>query len=215
LAGRGLVPLDGSAYRRLDRISHVLLDLRILPKAPRGQSSGVEVIVEAAREAGTEVSVIEPTTDPERLELSLTTRVRQLQAEGHGVLVLASADDAALEAADVAVAIWREHNPVCWASDLISDGLDPAVALLRALPAARAASRRGVALAAAGSSAGMVSAVLLPGPRSTTRALLPVHLAGLAALLGGYHAAATSPSPAAESTHGAAVTRLPHGGPRG
>ncbi|NMO93089.1 cation transporter [Actinomycetospora sp. TBRC 11914] len=193
LTDRGMVPLDGSAYRRLDRITHVVLDLRVLPEAAPGRAAGaeaLEAVMEAAQHAGTEVSVVAPTTDPEGLELSLATRVRQLQADGHGVLLLAAADDAALEAADVAVAIWREHNPVCWAADLISDGLEPAIALLGALPAARRASRRGVALALAGSSTGLLSAVLLPGPGSTTRALLPVHVAGLAALVSGHRTAA-------------------------
>ena len=197
LAERGMVPLDGSAYRRLDRISHVVLDLRVLPTVAEDPAKeSVYGIVEAAQSAGTEVSVVEPSNDPESSELSLLARVRRLQADGHGVLLLASADDAALEAADVAVAIWREHNPVCWAADLISDGLHPATALLRALPAARQASRRGVGLALAGSSTGLVTAVLLPGPGSTTRALLPVHVAGLAALLSGYRAGVSSSSTA-------------------
>lgn len=198
LAYQGMVPLDGSAYRRLDRISHVVLDLRVLPRvaeaSARATPESVDLVLEAAHAAGTEVSVVEPSSDPESSELSVVARVRRLQADGHGVLLLASVDDAALEAADVAVAIWREHNPVCWAADLISDGLDPAIALLRALPVAREASRRGVALALAGSSTGLVTAVLLPGPGSTARALIPVHLAGLAALLTGYRAASSSSS---------------------
>lgn len=224
LANHGVVPLDSGAYRRLDRVSVVVIDPAALldgesPAASAGVDPDAAVMLAAARATG--LPLVFTATQAELVEAALVAageqvlagepdlagQVRRLQAAGHGVLLVAAADDAALAAADVAVAIWRQTNPVCWAADVIADGLAPATVLLRALPAARAASRRGVALAVAGSAAGAALAATRP-PASiptSTRALLPVHTAALIAIT----TAATSAYRAISSTTPTTPTTRP------
>ena len=116
--------------------------------------------------------------------------VRRLQADGEAVLVVATSDNDILAAADVALAVHRPGHRVGWAADLIvATDVDPALTVLRAVPAARRLSRRAAAVATAGTvSAGLLTA-LSPWPLSGDLALQPVYLVGLLTQLDGVRTA--------------------------
>jgi cation-transporting ATPase I len=123
----------------------------------------------------------------------LHNHVRRLQAEGHGVLVVSTADDAALAAADVGVAVLPPADgamtgAVGWSGDLIcGPGLAQVWRVLNAVPTARAVSERSSRLAWGGSALGALLATTGerhrgrgPGPRFS-----PVHSAAMIAVVGG------------------------------
>lgn len=169
LARRDVVPMDPGAFRRLDRISAVVL-------AP---GTGDEAVLVVLGEDDDAVPTGETTF----------AAVRRLQEEGNGVLLLAPGGDDALAAADVAVAVHREDEPVGWAADLVC-GPDPTAVgvLLAAVPVARRVSRRAVAVAAAGSATAAVLTAVAPWPASDLT-LQPVYVSGLLTQLDGAIAA--------------------------
>ncbi len=144
---------------------------------------------------------------------SVTGRVRRLQREGHGVLLLSTARHAALAAADVAVAVLRENggaptdtaNSVGWTADLIcGPGLDEAWRLLRTVSAARRVSERSCRLAVGGSALGALLATV-GGQRPGGSGMPPVHSASLVAVLDGAYGAVrvgrlSAPEPAIRGT---------------
>ncbi|MBE1532018.1 HAD-IC family P-type ATPase [Actinomadura algeriensis] len=93
--------------------------------------------------------------------------VRDLQRDGHGVLVIAGGRDEALDAADVGIGVLRAGAPADWRADLLC-GPGPAEAwrLLAAVRPARRASERAAQLSLSASALG---ALLLAG-RSRRRA---------------------------------------------
>lgn len=112
--------------------------------------------------------------------------VRDLQRDGHVVALVSARQRSALAAADVGIGVRRGDTPTPWGAHLItSRGLLDAWLVLQAVPAARTASRRGVAASAYGSAvAGLVA---LAGPRrgARSRAGLAVNGAAAASLAGG------------------------------
>ncbi|MEV0151128.1 MULTISPECIES: HAD-IC family P-type ATPase [unclassified Nonomuraea] len=103
----------------------------------------------------------------------LASEVRAMQAGGHGVAVVSQRGGRALAMADVGVGVLGRPRPVPWDADVIG-GFEGAHLLLRGLPYARKAGRRGVRVAAAGAAVGAGLAFL--GPART--ALARVHLVG-------------------------------------
>ncbi|MET7466039.1 cation-translocating P-type ATPase [Nonomuraea sp. NPDC005501] len=103
----------------------------------------------------------------------LASEVRAMQAGGHGVAVVSQRGGRALALADVGVGVLGRPRPVPWDADVIG-GFEGAHLLLRGLPYARKAGRRGVRVAAAGAAVGAGLAFL--GPART--ALARVHLVG-------------------------------------
>ena len=123
----------------------------------------------------------------------LHNHVRRLQCEGHGVLLISNAHDAALGAADVGVAVLRHANgevtgAVGWSADLIcGPGLEQAWRILNAVPIARAVSERSSRLAWGGSALGALLATTGNRRRGRGRGpqVSPVHSAAMIAVVGG------------------------------
>ncbi|WP_067913994.1 cation-translocating P-type ATPase [Actinomadura rubrobrunea] len=203
-AGLRLEPLAGAdgeaararvADRRGATIGRVTVGRRLHPLA--------EAVLTAARDGGLRVLLADDPSTAELLPLAddaldggvpLAEHVRRLQEEGHGVLVLTAADDAAALAADVAVGVVTEgpdalrpggEARVCWAADLIcTGGLGQAWRVVTAVGAAREASRRAVRLATGGSVLGAL--LVVTGRRGASPFnLAPMYSAALLALIGG------------------------------
>ncbi|MCW2870050.1 cation-translocating P-type ATPase [Actinacidiphila oryziradicis] len=276
LAGRGVVPLDGSAYRRLDRVDTVVIDtdvlcgtrpqilsavatspktddakvwriaskvirgldpaemrgdgpwtrdpwsLRPAPDAPRGRVDGptamtldlldaegtqvgrvrvgceldplADALLTAARASVDKLVLTDHDSAAELLpwadnilprDTALADRIRDLQAEGHGVVLVAAGHDDALDAADIGVAELRDDRPVPWAADLLAGpGLHEICRLMPAIPAARHASERSAQVGVGGSALGALVATVGEGQRKRSAlSMAPVHSAALLSVL--------------------------------
>ena len=196
LARRGIVPLNAAAFRRLDRISAIIVDVDVLTDGEEGLSSLADAVLEAA--AGTGATVLlagrdpadqlvaraDQTLDP---DVPIADHVRNLQDDGHGVLVISTRDGDGLAAADVAVAISAAGSSVYWSADLVcGSDLEHVWRVLRATSAARGVSTNAVRLAQAGSALGAL--IALVGARRRWFQIGPVQLAGFVAM--GYGVAA-------------------------
>ncbi|OBH58581.1 haloacid dehalogenase [Mycobacterium mantenii] len=115
---------------------------------------------------------------------ALASAVSELQEEGHTVAVLSSAGAQALSGADVALGVRPSADGAPpWHADLMLDDLAGAWRVLHALPAARRASRQGIAISVGASALGAL--FMVPGVRRL-RGPGPVTLGGVAGLLSGY-----------------------------
>jgi cation-transporting ATPase I len=191
LSQAGILPMNSSALRRLDRVSAVVIDSAVL--SDDGEPDPLaDALIGAARSGGRRVLVTEHSAAAEFVTwadervpagLELADRVRQLQVEGHCVLVISSRDDVALAAADVGIAVLQ--GPwVCWSADLIcGSGLEDAWRILRSLDVARHVSERSARLAIAGGALGALLAT--SGRRHTPAGLAPAHSAAGVAVFGG------------------------------
>ena len=125
----------------------------------------------------------------------VTTRIRDLQAEGEGVLLISAGDDAALDAADVGVGYLHAgpEGGACWTADIIcGPGLTEVWRLLRAAGAARSVSQRSVTIAASGATLGLLVATVGRvgrGRQGISLPVSPVQAASTASLLQGAYAA--------------------------
>ena len=125
----------------------------------------------------------------------VTTRIRDLQAEGEGVLLISAGDDAALDAADVGVGYLQSgpEGGACWTADIIcGPGLTEVWRLLRAAGAARSVSQRSVTIAASGATLGLLVATVGRvgrGRQGISLPVSPVQAASTASLLQGAYAA--------------------------
>ncbi|MFZ5850399.1 MAG: HAD-IC family P-type ATPase [Actinomycetota bacterium] len=199
LASRGVVPLDPAALRRLDRVDAVLLDARVLAGggAPGGPDldPSAEALVAAARRLGRVVVAgrLGRRLGAEQVRPGrLAAAVRDLQRQGHGVLLVAAADDAALRAADCAVGVLTPDRHPPWGADLLcGPGLEPAWRVLEGAVLAREVSARSARLALVGSVAGGLVAAAGPARGALRRALVPVNVAALVAMAAGVWSATT------------------------
>jgi magnesium-transporting ATPase (P-type) len=116
------------------------------------------------------------------IDAALAAAVTDYQHQGHTVAVLSSLGAHALSSADVALGIKTAGNPPPWYADLMLPDLAGAWRVLHALPAARAASRRGVDIAVGASALGAL--LMLPGVRG--RGPGPVTTGAAAGTLSGY-----------------------------
>jgi cation-transporting P-type ATPase I len=288
LAYRGIVPLDGSALRRLDRIDTVVLDAEVLigdevgvrrvvtpsgrpgdeaqvaaaerllvreaptrvrRRAPwrlspledvdpaavaaaRGTRSrareiraeggiplallradevvaivdvapvlgdAVAPVVEAVRAAGHRLVVadhdgrVARQLDADgrlRAGDALGEQVRELQAEGAGVMVVGRQGHSGLAAADVGLGVVAATGRPSWGADLIlGHELADAATVVAATTVARQVSERSARFAAAGSAIGGLVAVAGPRPGAGARVLAMVNGAAGAALVSGSWAA--------------------------
>ncbi|MBS9533211.1 cation-translocating P-type ATPase [Mycobacterium sp. M1] len=117
---------------------------------------------------------------------ALAAALTELQQAGRTVAVLSAGADRALAGADLALGIMPAGDTAPpWHVDLLLDGLAGAWQVLRALPAAREATRRGITLSASASVLGGL--LLVPGIR-VRRANMPgpVTVGGAAGLCSGY-----------------------------
>jgi cation-transporting ATPase I len=194
LARRGVVTLNAGAFRRLDRIGAIVIDSRVLITADGEIDSLADAVLDAARATGAtvaltsraEVEELLPRVDDVLNGVPLTDEVRRLQADGHGVLVVSAADETALAAADVGVAVTRDAGSSFWSADLVcGDSLEDVWRILRAAGVARAVSERAVRLAQAGSALGALQALVGDRRRGLVRGFAPVQMAALLALVSG------------------------------
>ncbi|WP_433476479.1 HAD-IC family P-type ATPase [Spirillospora sp. CA-142024] len=202
LGRAGILVMDASALRRLDRVSMVVIDSAVL--AGEGEPDPLaDAVIAAARSGGRRVLLSEHPVATEFASAAdeilpagaeLADQVNQLQAQGHCVLVISGRDDAALAAADVGVAVLR--GPwVCWSADLIcGPGLGEAWRVLQALAVARQVSERSARLAIG---AGALGALLAAsGRRHTHAGLSPAYsAAGVAVVSGAISARRLARSP--------------------
>jgi hypothetical protein len=203
LAGQGVVPMDPGAFRRLDRISAVVVDQRVLGHgdAPSEASSAAHPVasiapqfLQAFEELATRGILILPFEpegqSPHASGNAPADAVRQLQAAGHGVLAVAGDSDA-LAAADIAITVHPREVPTGWTADLIcGSDLGPVLTLLHAVPVAKQVSQRAVVIAALGSAAATVLTTLSPLATSDLT-MQPVYLSGLITQLDGARTAAS------------------------
>jgi magnesium-transporting ATPase (P-type) len=133
------------------------------------------------------------------IDQALADTLADLQQAGRTVAVLSSAAAQPLSSADVALGIMPDTDTAPpWNADLILADLAGAWQLLHALPAARAASRRGITLSASASALGAL--FLVPGVRGG-RGPETMTIGAAAGLVSGYLLArrtirAPTPTPA-------------------
>jgi cation-transporting P-type ATPase I len=118
-------------------------------------------------------------------DAALRAAVTQLQEQGRTVALLARRAPTALAAADVAMALRRDGEPVPWTADVLLPDLASAWRMIMAIPVAHAVSRRGVELSAGGSLLGAL--LMLPDVRG--RGPGPVVASSAAGLIVGHLAA--------------------------
>lgn len=112
---------------------------------------------------------------------ALVEAVAAAKEAGTTVLLITTADMTTPHAADVTVGVLREGRPPPWSADLLVDDLTGAWRVLHALPAARAASEKGVELSLSSSSVGAL--MLIPGVPGSGP--VSVHAGAMAGLLSG------------------------------
>ncbi|BBY17296.1 metal cation transporting ATPase H [Mycolicibacterium litorale] len=115
---------------------------------------------------------------------ALAEAVAAAKDDGATVLLITTADMTSPHAADVTVGVLREGRPPPWSADLLVDDLTGAWRVLHSLPAARAASEKGVELSLSSSSIGAL--MLIPGVPG--RGPVSVHAGAMAGLLSGFSA---------------------------
>jgi cation-transporting ATPase I len=183
LAAAGAVPMDRSVFRRLDRVSVVVIDSGVLIGDDGDPDPYAEAVLSAARAGGSRVHV---TRHPSLADLvsrvdevadgELAGHVNALQKDGEGVLLVAAGDTAALAAADVAIGYLRDTagRTTCWAGDIIcGPGLEQVWRVLRGAGRARSVSERAVTIASAAAMLGVLESTV--GNRgSAVRSLLAI-----------------------------------------
>jgi cation-transporting P-type ATPase I len=194
LATRGVVPLDGSVLRRLDRVDTVVVDSDVLEDEPAAPA-----LLAAVRDAGHRLVVAGERGDTHLLAgpdeivprgKPLGEAVRSLQADGAVVALVARRGKSGLAAADVGIGLTRPTGRPPWGADLVcGHDLADAVFLVEATTVAAEVSRRSAVLAGIGS--GLGALVAMTGPRllAGRRAMLMVNGAAASSLLAGTWAA--------------------------
>ncbi|AWK74234.1 metal transporter [Rhodococcus oxybenzonivorans] len=169
--GRGLadrhavLPLRPPALRRLDRVDAVVIDPQVLtPVVPDAhvldyiRRAGIRTISLRSPALGDGQNNVDELHEPaDAPDTALHDAVELLQSRGAIVAVIAAHAPHALAAADVGIGVVDDQEPP-WYADLLVDDPSTAWRILCAVPAARAASRRGVELATGSS---LLGAVLL------------------------------------------------------
>ena len=197
LADRGVIPLDPSALRMLDRVDCLLVEADSVLEDDDGTlRPGADEVLAAAQRAGLRTLVAGGDADhAARLpvdgalpggDAELARAIRAEQADGRVVCLIASRASTALAAADCAIGLCRPGAEPAWGADLLcADDLAPAFLVVSAVPEARAVSRESVVLAGAGAAGGLLLAFggLLPG--TTQRATTAVNAATAMAIVNG------------------------------
>ncbi len=196
LAGRDVLVMDPSALRRLDRIDTVVVDEHLLEHP----SAGGRALLASIRAAAQDFVLAGGGPDGwERLEPDavaagedeLGASVRRLQDEGRVVAVVSSNPGLGLAAADCGIGVFTADAYPPWGADVLCPNLFAAALVVDATATARTASRRAVAVAAAGSTLA-TGLAFGPVPGSGRRAVLATNSAALVALGTGAWTAAMS-----------------------
>ncbi|BBZ46067.1 cation-translocating P-type ATPase [Mycobacterium parmense] len=183
----------------LYRFAHHPLASAVVAEAHRAGSELVSVDAESLGELRPAFDDIRP-LDGGSIDDALARTVTDLQGAGRTVVVLSSVAAQAIWSADVALGVMPRSGADAppWNADLLLPDLAAAWRVLHALPAARAAAQRGVAISAGATAMG--SLLMIPGVRGIGRG--PVTTGAAAGALSGYLLAhgiigADSPRPAA------------------
>ncbi|WP_130511935.1 HAD-IC family P-type ATPase [Krasilnikovia cinnamomea] len=149
-----------------------------------------EQVVQAARTAGRLMVAGKSSGLGDRLGVEtvpggsrMAASVRELQAAGAGVLLVAGRNDAALAAADCGIGVATAGKRPPWGAHLLAGGeLADVWLALQATALARRSDERSVRLALLGTATGALFSVAGPAGGAGRRAGVPVSLAALAAV---------------------------------
>jgi len=130
----------------------------VVSEARRSGARVISVGDDGLRSLGQGFDTLYPVTDS--LDDTLADVVSRLRLDGATVVFLTTSEMAAQHEADITIGISR-GTALPWGADLFVPDLPAAWRILRALPAARAASTRGVRLSLSGSAIGAL--MLVPG----------------------------------------------------
>ncbi len=152
-----------------------------------------EAVVAAARPAGSVLVAGTGSRLHRRLDADgsvtggtrLPGAVREMQADGHVVAVVAARGPAALAAADVGIGLADADGPFPWSAHAVCEDLAGACVVLAAVPVARMASYRSAQMSVAGSVVGAPLAGLGPALGAASRGSFPVHAAAWLAIAAG------------------------------
>ncbi|MBY8842139.1 cation-translocating P-type ATPase [Streptomyces sp. SP2-10] len=227
LARTGVLVRAPERLRQLEMTGTVVLHPAALRTADGEADPWTEPVLDAARRAGLRVVLVDDPALEDFTGLAdqvvdarrpLDDVVHEARGEEGAVLVVARvrgdddhAAQAALRAADVAVALTDRDGAVVWGADILAlHGLPDVWRVLTAVPAARAVGHRSQTLARSGAAlSGLLVAVGESGRGGGRRAVLPglrhapVDAGAAAALLSGIRAAV-----------GVAAAHAPHPRPR-
>jgi cation-transporting P-type ATPase I len=172
-----------SAVEALFRPSHDPLAAVVVAEAHRSGADLVSVDVDSLGELRPAFDEIRPLADGS-IDDALAQAVADLQQAGRTVAVLTSSGAQALSSADVALGVLPPPGagPPPWCADLLLPDLAAAWRVLRALPAAKAATQRGVGISAGATAMG--SLLMIPGVRGLGPG--PVTTGAAAGALSGY-----------------------------
>jgi len=191
--------------------AHQPLASALLAEARRSRLDLVSLDVEALGDLHSAFDELRPVAD-DSIDDALVAALTDLQRAGRTVAVVSSAAAQALSSADVGMGLMprSDADPPPWTADLILADLATVWRLVRALPAAKTATRRGIEIASAASSLGAL--LMIPGVVS--RGPSPVAVGATAGLLSGYLIArqvirAPAPLPAAvDEWHAMSVEKV-------
>lgn len=208
------LPLRPEGLRRLDRVDALLIDPRLLYRGAarhplasallaEARASGAELVtldVESLgelRPAFDELAPVVAGAGDEELDDALAAALTARQQAGRTVAVLTSTGGQALCCADVGLGILSDDAETAppWDADLLLADLTGAWRVLHAIPAARAATQRGISLSTGASTLGAL--LMVPGVRGG-RGPGPVTAGAATGLLSGYllaRGAARTPAP--------------------
>jgi calcium-translocating P-type ATPase len=194
LAERGAVVFDPGALRLLDRIDVLMLDPDLFPTAA-GVDERVGDLVALARSADLRVVVVRdddpgPGPEPNPWDADAVIRrsewadaVRKEQFDRHGVLVVATGTEEALELADLGVGLTVAGHPPPWGAHLLARGdLAEVWLVIEAVRAAREVSRQSARLATFGAGAATFLAFGGAAPGTLQRVTSAVNIATVLAM---------------------------------
>ena len=193
---------NGNGHRAAQvqvRHAHHPLAPSVLGEARRSGAAVISLDVDELDDLRSSFDELEP-LGRGSVDTALADALVRLQRDGRTVLVLSNAAPQALSAADVAIGVKSDGVKPPWHADLIVDDLCGAWRVLHALPAARAASRRGVEISTAASLLGAL--LMVPGVRG--RGPGPVTAGACGGLWTGYSLARRvfrTPPPPPAATH--------------
>ncbi len=174
-----------SAVEALFRPAHDPLASALVAEAHRTGADLVSVDVDSLGELRRAFDDLRPLKGTGgTIDDALARAVADLQKAGRTVAVLSSAAAQAISAADVALGMMPEPGAGAppWGADLLLPDLSAAWRVLHALPAARAATQRGVGISAGATAMG--SLLMIPGIRGLGPG--PVTTGAAAGLMSGF-----------------------------
>nr|WP_082951512.1 cation-translocating P-type ATPase [Mycobacterium sp. 852002-51057_SCH5723018] len=186
-----------SGVEALFRPAHDPLASAVVAEAHRTGAELVSVDVDLLGELRPAFDEVTP-LEGGSIDDALARAVAELQRAGRTVAVLSSSGAQAISSADVALGVMAPGAAPPWCADLLLPDLSATWRVLHALPAAKAATERGVGISAGATAMG--SLLMIPGVRGLGPG--PVTTGAAAGMLSGYLLAhgvmgADTPRPAA------------------